>query len=344
MNPSLTPPLIAAMRGEPTPHTPIWIMRQAGRYLPEYRAVRAKTDFLTLTRTPELAAEVTLQPIRRFALDGAILFSDIMTPVEGMGVGVEFAPGPVIAKPLRTAADLAQLRTLEPERDVPFVLESIRIVRRALPAHVGLIGFAGAPFTLFCYLVAGKPSKEFGTARAFLQREPELSAQILDRLAESMTLYLRAQIDAGAQAVMLFDSWGGLLGRDDYARIALPPVKRILSGLKDTGVPLIYFCNNSWTLLDFIADLPADVVGLDWRGALSTARKQLRPDQTVQGNLDPAMLFAPPDALAARVKAVLDDAGPGRHVFNLGHGIWPETDPDAVARLVDLVHAHSPVR
>ncbi len=340
----LTPPLLAAMRGQPTPHTPVWIMRQAGRYLPEYRAIRAKTDFLTLTRTPELAAEVTLQPIRRFALDGAILFSDIMTPVEGMGVGVDFAPGPVIAQPIRTAADLARLHTLDPQRDVPYVLESIRIVRRELPAHVGLIGFAGAPFTLFCYLVSGKPSKEFGTARAFLQREPELSAQILDRLAESMTLYLRAQIDAGAQAVMLFDSWGGLLGRDDYARVALPPVRRILSALKDPGVPLIYFCNNSWTLLDFIADLPADVVGLDWRGTLSTARKHLRPDQAVQGNLDPAVLFAAPDVLAARVNALLDDAGPGRHVFNLGHGIWPETDPDAVARLVDLVHAHRPAR
>jgi uroporphyrinogen decarboxylase len=215
-------------------------------------------------------------------------------------------------------------------------------VRAELPAHVGLIGFAGAPFTLFCYLVSGKPSKEFGTARAFVQAEPALTAQLLDHLADSMEVYLRAQVAAGAQAVMLFDSWGGLLGRTDYARVALPPVKRLTAKLKDLGVPVIYFCNDGWQVLDGIAELPVDVVGLDWRGSIASARKILRPGQAVQGNLDPAVLFAPPAILEQRVKDVLEDAGPGPgHIFNLGHGIWPETNPDAVARLVDHVHTHS---
>ena len=342
MDAQTLPPIIAAMRGQPTPHTPVWVMRQAGRYLPEYRAVRAKTDFLTLTRTAELAAEVTLQPIRRFALDAAILFSDIMTPVEGMGVEIAFNPGPVIAKPIRTAADIAQLRDLVPERDVPFVMESVRQVRAELPKHVGLIGFAGAPFTLFCYLVSGKPSKEFGTARSFVQAEPQLSAQVLDKLADAMIVYLAAQAQAGAQALMIFDSWGGLLGRDAFREIALPPVRKIVAGLKHLGVPIVYFCNNGWTLLDHVATLDIDVAGLDWRGSIKTARQILGPKIAVQGNLDPAALFAAPDVLKSRVAAVIDDAGPAPgHIFNLGHGIWPETDPDQVGRLVDHVHEYS---
>jgi uroporphyrinogen decarboxylase len=344
MDAAAVPPVIAAMRGQPTPHTPVWVMRQAGRYLPEYRAVRAKTDFLSLTRTADLAAEVTLQPIRRFALDAAILFSDIMTPVEGMGVEIAFNPGPVIAKPVRTAADIAQLRPLVPERDVPFVIDSVRQVRAELPRHVGLIGFCGAPFTLFCYLVSGKPSKEFGTARSFAQAEPDLTRQMLDKLGDSMAVYLGAQVQAGAQAVMVFDTWGGLLGRHEYATIALPPVQRLMQKLKTLGVPVIYFCNNSWTLLDSIATLDVDVVGLDWRGSLKTARQMLGPKRALQGNLDPATLFAPPNVLRERVAAVLDDAGPTGHVFNLGHGIWPETDPDSVARLVDHVHEISAQR
>ena len=333
------PPFLGACRRQPVAHTPIWIMRQAGRYLPEYRKVREKVGFTALTRSPELAAEVTLQPIRRFALDASIIFSDIMVPIEGMGVALEYAPGPVIGEPIRTMKQVEALRTLEPERDVPFVMEAIKLTRAGLPGHVPLIGFAGSPFTLFSYLVAGKPSKEFSVPRAFAQAEPEISARLMDRLADAMIVYLRAQAAAGAQALMLFESWGGLLGPNDYRRIALPPVKRIVDGLKDLDVPFIYFANQCGGSLESIATLDLDVIGLDWRTSLGAARKTLGPDRAVQGNLDPAQLFAAPDVLRLRVDEVLADAGPGPgHIFNLGHGIWPETDPDAVARLVDYVH------
>jgi len=335
------PPLIAAARGQATPYTPVWIMRQAGRYLPEYRAIRAKVDFATLTRSPDLAAEVTLQPIRRFGMDGAILFSDIMVPVEGMGVDLKYAPGPVIAHPIRTMKDVQALRPLKPEQDVPYVMDTVRRVRAELPAHVALIGFAGSPFTVASYLISGKPSKEFGTARAFVQAEPEVTKALLDHLADATAAYLRAQAEAGAQALMLFESWGGLLGRGDFTRIALPSIKRIIASLADLDVPLIYFANNCWTLLDIIAQLDVQVVGLDWRGSLTTARGILGKGKALQGNLDPAALFASPDVLTQRIDDVLADAGPTGHIFNLGHGIWPETDPDAVARLVATVHEHS---
>ncbi|MGE4062631.1 MAG: uroporphyrinogen decarboxylase [Rhodospirillaceae bacterium] len=335
--PSL-PPFLAACRRQPVSHTPVWVMRQAGRYLPEYRAVRAKVDFAALTRTPDLAAEVTLQPIRRFAFDASIIFSDIMVPLEGMGIDLDYAPGPVIAQPIRTMKQVEEMRALEPQRDVPFVMEAIRLTRANLPAHVPLIGFAGSPFTLFAYLVAGKPSKEFSVPRAFLHAQPEVSARLLDRLAQAMIVYLRAQAAAGAQALMLFESWGGLLGPYDFRHIALPPVKRIFEGLKDLDVPLIYFANNCGTMLDIISELPVDVVGLDWRVPLAGARKLL-PGKAIQGNLDPAVLFAPKATLEKRVDEVLSDAGPAPgHIFNLGHGIWPEVDPDAVKRVVDYVH------
>ena len=332
------PPFLAACRGLPTAHTPIWVMRQAGRYLPEYREVRSKVGFAELTRSPELAAEVTLQPIRRFAFDASIIFSDIMVPLEGMGIDLDYAPGPVIADPIRTLKQVEELRALEPLRDVPFVMEAIRLTRAGLPAHVPLIGFAGSPFTLFSYLVAGKPSKEFSVPRAFLHQEPDISARLLEKLADAMIVYLRAQAAAGAQALMLFESWGGLLGPYDFRHVALPPVKRIFEGLKDLGVPLIYFANNCGTVLDIISELPVDVVGVDWRVPLAGARKLL-PGKAIQGNLDPAVLFSPPATLEKRVDEVLRDAGPAPgHIFNLGHGIWPEVDPDAIRRVVDYVH------
>ena len=335
---SSLPPFLAACRGQPTSHTPIWVMRQAGRYLPEYREVRSKVEFAELTRSPELAAEVTLQPIRRFAFDASIIFSDIMVPLEGMGIDLDYAPGPVIADPIRTLKQVEELRALEPLRDVPFVMEAIRLTRAGLPAHVPLIGFAGSPFTLFSYLVAGKPSKEFSVPRAFLHQEPDISARLLEKLADAMIVYLRAQAAAGAQALMLFESWGGLLGPYDFRHVALPPVKRIFEGLKDLGVPLIYFANNCGTVLDIISELPVDVVGVDWRVPLAGARKLL-PGKAIQGNLDPAVLFSPPATLEKRVDEVLRDAGPAPgHIFNLGHGIWPEVDPDAIRRVVDYVH------
>lgn len=332
------PPFLAACRRQPVPHTPIWVMRQAGRYLPEYREVRSKVGFAELTRTPELAAEVTLQPIRRFAFDASIIFSDIMVPLEGMGIDLDYAPGPVIADPIRTLKQVEEMRALVPEQDVPFVMEAIRLTRAGLPKHVPLIGFAGSPFTLFAYLVAGKPSKEFSVPRSFLHAEPEVSTRLLEKLADAMIVYLRAQAAAGAQALMLFESWGGLLGPYDFRHVALPSVKRIFDGLKDLGVPLIYFGNNCGTVLDIISELPVDVVGVDWRVPLAGARKVL-PGKAIQGNLDPAVLFAPEATLKKRVDEVLADAGPAPgHIFNLGHGIWPEVDPDAVKRVVDYVH------
>jgi uroporphyrinogen decarboxylase len=334
------PAFLAACRRQPVPYTPIWIMRQAGRYLPEYRELRSKVDFVALTRTPELAAEVTLQPLRRFELDAAILFSDIMTPLQGMGVALDFAPGPIVREPLRTRAQIEALPPLVAARDVPFVLETIRLVRSNVPRGAPLIGFAGAPFTLFCYLVCGKPSKEFAAARTFLYSEPEAANLLLDRLADAMAAYLRAQAEAGAQALMLFESWAGLLGPQEFRRFALRAVARTLAALRTLDVPLIYYANQGAALMDAVAGLDVDVVGIDWRSPLGGVRRVLGPAKAVQGNLDPAALFATPEDLRRHVDVVLAEAGtaPG-HIFNLGHGIWPDTDPDAVARLIDHVHA-----
>jgi len=337
--PAGTSSFLAACRRQPVPHRPIWIMRQAGRYLPEYRALRAKVDFEALTRTPELAAEVTLQPLRRFPLDAAILFSDIMTPLQGMGIELTFEPAPVVREPIRSLAQVEALPALASARDVPFVLDSIRLVRAGLPRGVPLIGFAGAPFTLLCYLVCGRPSKEFAAARAFLYAEPATAQRLLERLADAMAEYLAAQAAAGAQALMLFESWAGLLAPREFAQFALPAVRRAAAALRRLDVPLIYYVNQGATLMPAVAGLEVDVIGVDWRSELSQVRRILGPGKAVQGNLDPAALFAPPAELRRHIDAVLESAGssPG-HIFNLGHGIWPDTDPDAVARLVDYVH------
>lgn len=339
LNDSAELPFLAACRRVASAHTPIWIMRQAGRYLPEYRALREKVDFATLTRTPELAAEVTMQPLRRFELDAAILFSDIMTPIQGMGIALDFEPGPVVREPIRTREQIELLPELVPERDVPFVMESVRLVRANVPRGAPLIGFAGAPFTLLCYLVCGRPSKEFSAARAFLYSEPEAADCLLGKLADAMAAYLRAQAQAGAQALMLFESWAGLLAPPEFSRFALRAVARTVKALRMLDVPLIYYANQSAALMEAIAALDVDVVGVDWRLPLNTVRNFLGPGKAVQGNLDPAALFASPADLKRHADAVLAAAGEGPgHIFNLGHGIWPETDPDAVARLVDHVH------
>jgi uroporphyrinogen decarboxylase len=315
-------------------------MRQAGRYLPEYRQLRSKVTFEALTRDPELAAEVTLQPLRRFELDAAILFSDIMTPVQGMGVDLAFEPGPVVRNPIRTDAQIDALPELVPERDVPHVLQSIKLIRPNVPRGAPLIGFAGGPFTLLCYLVSGRPSKEFGVARSFLYAQPESAGRLLDRLADAMAAYLGAQAAAGAQALMMFESWAGLLAPPEFNRFALRAVRRTMAVLRrHTDVPLIYYVNQGSALMQSVADLDVDVIGVDWRSPLSSVRQTLGPSKAVQGNLDPAALFAAPEELKQHANAVLESAGPAPgHIFNLGHGIWPETDPDAVARLVDHVH------
>ncbi len=334
-------PFLAACRRHPVARTPVWIMRQAGRYLPEYRQLRERHDFPTLCKTPELAAEVTLLPTRRFDLDAAILFSDIMTPLEGMGVDLRFDPGPVIASPIRSADAVAGLRSSVPEEDVPFVFEAIRLARAALPATVPLIGFAGAPFTLFCYLVEGGGSKDFMIARSFLQSEPAAAQRLLSKLADLTRDYLAAQAAAGAQALMMFDSWVGLLSPHDFRRFARPAVARALDGLETGERPLIYFPNQGATLLPDVARLNVDMVGVDWRVSLAAARRTLGVGKAIQGNLDPAALFASPGELRLAIDRVLEDAGPEPgFVFNLGHGIDRRTDPEAVALLVERVHAH----
>ena len=334
-------PFLQACRGEPVERVPVWFMRQAGRSLPEDRALRERHSFAEVIADPELAAEVTLQPVRRLGVDAAILFSDIVTPVQAIVEGITIQPdhGPVVTSPLRTKADLARLRPLEPELDVPSVLDTVRLVRSRLAPEVALIGFAGAPFTVASYLVEGGKSSDHRHTKALMYGEPDVWADLLDRLAGVALASLRAQVEAGAQAVQLFDSWVGTLSEPDYRRFVLPASARVLAGLADLGVPRIHFGVGAGHLLAAMAEAGADVVGVDWRTPLDVARRLLGPDLAVQGNLDPAVLLGPGDVLDARVRAVLAANGgrPG-HVFNLGWGVLPETDPDLLRRVVELVH------
>ena len=340
--PVLLPPVVAAYRGQPVERVPVWFMRQAGRSLPEYRAVRAHHSFAEVVRTPELAAEVTLQPVRRLGVDAAILFSDIVTPLQAVVEGISIQPdvGPVVDRPLRTKGDLARLRPLEPDTDVPYVLETVRLVRAALAPEVALIGFAGAPFTLASYLVEGGKSSDHRHTLALMRAEPDVWAELLDRLAGITLASLRAQVGAGAQAVQLFDSWVGILPEADYRRFVLPASAKVLGGLADLDVPRVHFGVGAGHLLGAMAEAGADVMGIDWRTPLDEARRRLGPGIAVQGNLDPAALSGPPDVLEAEVAAVLE-ANRGRpgHVFNLGWGVPPDTDPGALASVVELVHA-----
>jgi uroporphyrinogen decarboxylase len=318
-------------------------MRQAGRALPEYRQVRAKASMFDVIRTPELTVEVTLQPVRRYGVDAAILFSDIVTPLEAIGLGVELKEGvgPVFADPFRAAGDLARVRPLEPEADIPHVIEAVGLLARELPADVPLIGFGGAPFTLASYFVEGGPSKSYAKTKSLMLSEPDTWAALLDRLADVTLASLRAQVAAGARAVQLFDSWAGQLAPADYERHVLPASRKILDGLADLGVPRIHFGVGTGELLTLMGTAGADVVGVDWRVPLDAAWTRV-PDKAVQGNLDPAVCLAPWDVVEPRVHEVLRAAG-GRagHVFNLGHGVLPETPPDTLARVVEVVHAAS---
>jgi uroporphyrinogen decarboxylase len=331
---------LRACRREPVERTPVWFMRQAGRYQPEYRAIRERHGILDICRTPELAASVTLLPVERLSVDAAILFSDIVVPAAGMGarVRIEEGRGPVVETTVRSAADLSGLHLLEPEADVPFVVETVRELVKVLDRP--LIGFAGAPFTLASYLVEGGASRDLARTKALMWREPETWDRLMSLLADSMLAYLRAQVDAGAAAVQLFDSWAGTLSAEDYERGVLPYSRRILEGV--AGVPRIHFAVGAEHLLELLRDAGADVVGLDWRVRLDEAWSRLGAGVAVQGNLDPAAVLGPPDVLRQKAEDVLARAAgrPG-HVFNLGHGVLPETDPDALRRLVDLVHGSS---
>ena len=319
--------------------TPVWFMRQAGRSLPEYRRLRGDGDILDAIAKPELAAELTLQPVRRYGVDAAILFSDIVAPLAAIGVGVEIVAGrgPVIERPFRSYEDLDRLRPLEPEVDLAHVLETVRIV--VAESGVPLIGFAGAPFTLASYLVEGGPSRTFSRTKALMHSDPELWHQIVDRLADIALATLRAQVTAGASAVQLFDSWAGALSAADYATYALPASRKVLEGVADLGVPRIHFGVGTGELLRLMADAGADVVGVDWRVPLSVARGRIGSGRAVQGNLDPAVCLAPVGVVIEETAKVMVDAGaePG-HIFNLGHGVLPETDPGVLARVVETVH------
>jgi uroporphyrinogen decarboxylase len=317
-------------------------MRQAGRSLPEYRAIRGEGSILDAIKVPDLSTEITLQPVRRYGVDAAILYSDIVVPVHAIGFGVDIAPGvgPVVDQPFRGEADLARLRPLDPEGDTPWVLETVRNLASALPADVPLIGFAGAPFTVASYLIEGRPTRTYARTKAMMLGEPVLFRRLLDAIAELSLASLRSQVLAGARAFQLFDSWAGALSVADYRTHVLPSSTRIFAGMADLDVPGIHFGVATGELLVSMAEAGADVVGVDWRVPLDAARDRLGPDVAVQGNLDPEAAFAPWPVLEAKVGEVLaaNARRPG-HVFNLGHGVLPETDPDQLTRVVEAVHA-----
>lgn len=317
-------------------------MRQAGRSLSEYRAVRRRASLFEIVRSPELTAEVTTAPVTRLGVDAAILFSDITVPLAAIGIELEIVPGvgPVIAQPIREPADLKRLRAFVPERDAPYVADAVRLLAREL--DVPLIGFAGGPLTLASYLIEGGPSKTHARTRALMYGEPELFHELLAALAGIALVSLRAQALAGAAALQLFESWAGVLDPPSYRRHVLPATTTIFEGLRDLHVPTVYFGVGTGELLSLMATAGSDAVGVDWRVPMDAARARLGSELAVQGNLDPVACLAPWDAVRERVLRVLRQAGPAGHVFNLGHGVLPETEPDTLRRIVELVHAHTP--
>ena len=339
---------LKACRGEKVPYTPIWIMRQAGRYLSQYREVRGKSDFLTMCKTPELAAEVTLQPIDILNVDAAILFSDILIPCEAMGQGLDFheGKGPLLSPAIRDNDTVNKLIVPDPEDKMKFVMDAIRLLRKELADRVPLIGFAGAPFTTATYMIEGGTSKNFLNTKRMIYENPELYKSFMDKITATITAYLKAQISAGAQAVQIFDTWGGIFSPSDFRDYALCYVRKIISDLKEwmrterqEAVPVIYFVGETAGLLEEIKTSGADVYGVDWRINLDDAIKRLGGDVVVQGNLDPLSMFLPKEKIELRVKDVLARATSARgHIFNLGHGVVPQTPPDNVIALVEMVH------
>ncbi|MGH2562567.1 MAG: uroporphyrinogen decarboxylase [Thermomicrobiales bacterium] len=336
--------LLAAARREPVDRTPVWFMRQAGRCLPEYRAMREKHDFLEVAKTPELCVAATMMPVDRLGVDAAVLFADIMLPLGGMGVPFRIDPGvgPVIPDPIRTEADVARLRIVEAEEATPYLFDAIRLLRGELGERAALLGFSGAPFTLACYLVEGRASREYPRTKALMYGKPELWRRLMETITEVVIRYLRAQIEAGAEAVQLFDSWLGLLGPNSYETMVMPYTRRIFATLAGTA-PTIHFSTGTVALLEMIASTGCDVVSVDWRLPLDDAWQSIGPSKAIQGNLDPTLLLATDEAVAEGARDVLRRAAgrPG-HIFNLGHGILPETDPVRLERLVSLVHKATP--
>jgi uroporphyrinogen decarboxylase len=336
----VTAPLfLRACRGETTERAPLWLMRQAGRYLPEYRQVRAGVSFLELCKSPKLAVEVTLQPIRRFGFDAAILFSDLLVPLEAMGLEVEFTEeGPRLPHPVRSGADLARVAAFDPAVRTPFVMETIALANEAL-AGTPLIGFAGAPFTVATYAIEGKTSKSFSETKRLFYQSPDEAHRLLGLIGEATRDYLLAQIRAGAAAVQLFDSWVGVLSAEDFETFALAPTRTLVAALRATGVPVIYFANGAAAILDRVARVGADVYGLDWRLPIDEGRARLGGARAVQGNLDPAVLLGPTAEIERRARDVVRRGGKRGHVFNLGHGITPDVPLEAVEALVAAVRS-----
>ena len=330
--------LLKAIRREAVPRRPLWIMRQAGRYLPEYRELRARHSFKALAGTPELAAEVTLLPLKRFPLDAAIVFADIMSPMPALGIEFDFDPGPVVANPIRDARGIERLRHPEPGEIAPEVIAALKLTRAALPDSTALLGFCGAPWTLAAYLVEGKGTKDFPTLRAFAAAEPKLLDALLERLSSLMAEYLLQQAAAGADAVQIFDSWAGLLSRASWERLIRPHLTSLLAAVGKAGIPRILFLQNAPHLMDAYASLPAEVLGVDWRIDLPDLAQRF-PQRAVQGNLEPAILTAGPEATRAAAHELLAATAPRGHIVNLGHGILPQPPLASVAALVDVVHS-----
>ncbi len=331
--------LLRACWREPVDRTPVWFMRQAGRSSPSYRAIREKHGILEMVRNPDIATQVTLQPVRELGVDAAILFADLLIPLEAMGVPVRMAPGegPVIERPIRSPEDVGALQPLEPERNLAFVLETIRRVRAK--TDVPFIGFAGAPFTLASYLIEGGASKDFAATKGFMHRHAQAWDELLGRLAGEMADYLRAQVGAGAQVLQVFDSWAGALSPTDYTARVLPHTRRLFDGIRETGVPAIHFGTGTAGFLEAFASAGGDVVGVDWRIPLDDAWRRIGPERGIQGNLDPAAVLGPPAVWKAQAADVLERArGRAGHLFNLGHGVLPETPLEHLRGLVTFVH------
>ncbi len=342
--------LIRALLREPVDRTPVWIMRQAGRYLPEYRETRAKAgSFMDLCRNPELACEVTMQPLRRYDLDAAILFSDILTIPDAMGLGLYFTEGegPRFKNPVRTEKDIEQLPIPDPEQELKYVIDAVRVIRRELDGKVPLIGFSGSPWTIATYMVEGAGTKFFANSKAMLFDRPDLMHKLLDKVAKSVTLYLNAQINAGAQVAMIFDTWGGMLTPRDYNEFSLSYMKRIVSELtrvsEERKVPVILFTKGGGHWLSDMAETACDALGIDWTINIADARKQVGDQVALQGNMDPCILYSSPDRIKQEVGAILENFGHGSgHIFNLGHGIHPTIDPEHMGAMISAVHELSP--
>ncbi|MFO7448385.1 MAG: uroporphyrinogen decarboxylase [Ignavibacteriaceae bacterium] len=335
---------LRACRKQPVERTPIWIMRQAGRYLPQYRAIREKADFLTMCKTPELAAEVTIQPVDLIGVDAAIIFSDILVIPEAMGMHLEMneGKGPVFPDPIRNENDAKNLKQIDPSKDLKYVLDAVSLTKKELNGRVPLIGFAGSPWTLLTYMVEGKGSKNFSEIKRLIYNNPKLAHNILDKLADSVALYLSAKMEAGANAVQIFDTWGGILSQKDFEEFSLRYIKKIISQLKAGDEPVIVFAKGVHYKLKKIAKCGADVVGLDWTMDLAKVRERIGDRVALQGNLDPTVLYGPEEKIKEEVIRVLDSYGEGSgHIFNLGHGILPDVDPQKAKFLVQTVKEES---